>query len=316
MLLRQIDDVMARLSVTSQTQSLQTAGTVIGPELRSGPASGAVIGDEADVTDALVGVQTLVGKARPVAIPAPRPVPVRRWWPAVVGLGLLGVIAFAAGRGLWFARDPVTNTPGPVPPVQQIGHVVPLFNGVNTGGWRIEFGNWVPIPGEAVLQGTDGVVSRRLPRRRDLGLDEEAGDGPPLWYCLELPMQPGESAGGDGTEAAGELHFGLTRESVPDSNRYVLRRSGATLVLGSRRGDKAPFERDERIPPRPLAMSDDAAVELQRLPVGWFVTINGEHYAALPLESSPLPEFRLLAEGTARFSDLYLHAVQQAETAR
>jgi hypothetical protein len=187
----------------------------------------------------------------------------------------------------------------------RVGNVVPLFNGVNTGGWQIDHGNWLAIPDEAVLEGTDGGIARLLPRRRDLGIEADDADQPPRWYRLEALLR------GDletDPPAASELHFGVCQGSNTGTACYVLRRTAEFLTLGQYAGEGEPFVPDSEVPPVPLNPDQDAAVELERLPAGWFIEVNGQPMGSLPLEARPRPELRLSADGTARFADLFIQA--------
>jgi serine/threonine protein kinase len=306
-LLREVDAVIDQLPSLDRTISTHAAGagTVIGPDLRTNRPATTAEESRAAVTSTLHTAATLIGpdlRARPA--PASR----ARWggW-----IGALVLLAALVGGGVWWL-----NHERPLPKFadrgarQRIGHVVPLFNGINTGGWEIGNGNWVSLAGDAVLQGTNGVIGRPLPRRRVLGLADDLGDHPPLWYRLEVLLAaPGETE----PQPTSELHFGLSEALAGEPCRYVLRREGMELVVGSRIGERGEFVRDRRIAARAIGVDEDAAVEAERLPTGWFIDVNGEPFATMPLESRPRPEFALLAEGTARFADLFLQAEEPSE---
>jgi hypothetical protein len=56
-----------------------------------------------------------------------------------------------------------------------------------------------------------------------------------------------------------------------------------------------------------IAADEQHAVMLERLPSGWFVSVDSTEIGAVPLRANERPLFRLGAgPGTARFSDIEL----------
>lgn len=282
-LLREIDDVLAQRSAPVAIR-LETAAAA---PRKSTAADGAV-------TDLFPTAPTEIGgdsNGRPArSAKAGR---VAFWG---LGIGLLAVLLVSGWRAVDQERAAAPDTPAAA--WEQSGDATYLFNGRDTTGWRIEYGNWVGIPETSQLSGTDGVISRLVPPRSVRGTSPRR---PLEWYRLDLVLDPLDAADAD---AAQEVHFGLQAGAEEIAPRMVVRRTAAGLSLGSRLADRQSFVASSDSPPRAFAAAEPLAVSLRRIPEGWQVLVNAERFASVELRPVERPEFRLLAEGTVRFSEI------------
>jgi serine/threonine protein kinase len=244
----------------------------------------------------VIGLQTETRELRPAAastVSSRRAVTARRNW---LGLGVLISLGVAAAA-FWPGPDrPAAQAPQRVEMVE-IGPSRYLFNGTSMQDWTTITGQWsVPI-GESVISGQDGLLSRTL---------FKAVNGQPVaprWYRLVLLIQPQEAA-------SAELHFGLAPVAGRNGPRYVLRLGRRGALLGERNSDSAEFV---ALTETPLPITDVAAITLERLPTGWFITVNERPLRPLPLRGDELPEFRLATDGgTAWFSDIEIVELEAA----
>jgi serine/threonine protein kinase len=215
----------------------------------------------------------------------------RQWWTA----GIVAFFVVAAAIGAWRQRSRPQAPPAAPQRVAMVeaGWRQLLFDGESMRDWRTVSGRWgVPV-GEPVIEGQDGAIARTLFKR-------EAGEVLPLRYyrlVAFVELRDAQSA---------ELHFGFAPVEGRNGLRYVVRIFGTQVELGERGGDDAPFHGIE--PAHPL--SGEAGAQhvflAERLPTGWFVTVDDVSLKALPLHHEfELPEFRLAAQGSAAwFSDI------------
>lgn len=211
-----------------------------------------------------------------------------------VGIGIGTLLLAAAGVGVWtrWNRDPDPQRVDMV----ETGPARYLFNGTSMLGWNILSGEWTVPPGESVIVGREGRSSRTL--FKDVGGEFAAPD----WYRLVLLVQPQDGA-------AAEVHFGLAAVEGRNGPRYVLQFTSQAASVDQRDNDAAePSE-----PLQIVRVGGLAAVTLERLPTGWFITVNDQPLEPLPLRERELPEFRLAATGgAARFSDIELSELAPA----
>ncbi|MEW4527805.1 serine/threonine-protein kinase [Maioricimonas sp. JC845] len=198
-----------------------------------------------------------------------------------------------------------TNTEPPPTAIAMtdVGTSVLLFNGVNTHNWLPVSGNWVAIPQQAVLAGTDGLIGHTL-------FKSESGRAIPLEYYRLVIFTERRS-----DDVAAEVHFGM--EAVPGRNaaRYVVRHDKTGITVGYREQDRGEFMPLGQTVPWPND-TPLVALVLERQPGGWFVSANERPVGAVRLrEPSELPEFRLSSEnGTTWFSEITVTELAEATT--
>ena len=204
----------------------------------------------------------------------------------VVLAGVLGLVAYAY-------RPAIAPQPRRNQDIRTVGSAQLLFNGVDMGGWTILHGSWIWSQQKTALQGTNGVIRRLIPV-------SSTSDGvqPMSWYRLEF-LLGGIDSGASIETTAQELHFGIDRNEQP---AHILRRDnqGIHFLDGNgtaRLHEGQPVQRD--VPPDQLV-----AVALERLPGGWFLSINDEKFASALRHEGERPEIRLKAvDGPVFFSD-------------
>lgn len=167
-----------------------------------------------------------------------------------------------------------------------------------------------------MIAGTGGVIERRLTKRGDQGKPV-----PMEFYRFDLSVQPYEAS-------AVEVHFDLMHVPGFDGPRSVVRIEPDGVVLGLRTSDKGPFVPHGSPFPLPREYDFRHAIQVERQPSAWFVTIDGQQLPGLPnlTPATPgidinenvkgslpgaLPEFRLKVEdGPAWFSDIFIEELQ------
>jgi serine/threonine protein kinase len=282
-------------------ETLQNVHTVVIPVTGSSGAVSRLEGETAnEQTDHLRAAKTEVDLEASSHAQAPAPPSSANWRRrgvlSAMAAGLLLAIGWGAMRGT--SRPPLPQRPVST---EQTGPAVHLFNGRNTLGWEVRNGDWVGVPEEAVLTASQGVIGHGLfvhgTGSRPRGLAN---------YHLEALMHPLEGDAATRTESLQEVHFGLVAVEGRNGPRYVVQRSAEGIRVGERNSDSGNFQPEDRIPSRPLAAEQAAALTIDCVPNGWFLQLNGEPLAALPRrQQSELPEIRLkVDQGPARFSDL------------
>jgi eukaryotic-like serine/threonine-protein kinase len=275
-LLRAIDDVAAT-TATAVGMPVRFDGTVDSPT---------VVG--ADVQTRVAVPRVAVGDLQAT----PRPAHRRRW--LIAGVGLLVAAAIAA-----FLLVPGRLSPAPSRiPMEQAGNSVSLFDGTSIFPWTTFDGEWTVPSGDAVIQGNDGELGRLLPR-----LSDDA-DGVSQFFQLQVFIEPQ-------TAESANVQFGFEPVAVSDGTpadegaRYVVELTAQQVTVGECDGSSAS--------PRPLllprtmsiAPDEQHVVILERLPTGWFISVDETKIGAVPLRAHELPQFRLgVGPGTARFSDI------------
>lgn len=285
-LLGEIDAVIA--AVGSQLPAPGALGRYIPPPQSSRSTATSTL----QAAPTLIGTQLTTSGSQPGVNYRRR----RRW------IAAMAIAIAALGGGLWWTqREGASLTPPVRSERRLVGDAVPLFDGETLAGWQPLFGHWGIAPDEPILSGTDGLIARPLPPQRRLGLTAASRpDDPPLFYRLDLMVR------GVSDHRTAEIEFGLSQSPGGEVICYVLRRDGTGVQVGRRRGDRGEFEQEAVVSERSLAATADIAIEIERLPSGWFISVNGVEFAALPLEVRPLPQFRLRATGVAQFAELYL----------
>lgn len=232
-----------------------------------------------------------------------------RWWQrqgVLYGLLTAGLLIALIGWGLLFER--FNQAPIARVPMESTGWSTPLFYGTSTAGWQNLSGNWVVArdeEGANVLAGTGGVIARPLVLRED-----EAGRKiAPPFYKLDISAQPHAAT-------AFEVHVGI--QSVEDRNgeRSVIRIEEAGVSTGKRASDTGPFQAADDLQPLPREWPSRHQIRIERLPTGWFVTVDGHALAPVPFRADgELPEIRLAVErGPAWFSDVLLEELTPASS--
>ncbi|WP_197444064.1 serine/threonine-protein kinase [Maioricimonas rarisocia] len=214
------------------------------------------------------------------------------------------LIALTAATLIYLRPWQATTEPVPVATTMtDLGASALLFNGVNTNNWLPVGGNWIAIPQQAVLEGTDGLIGRTL-------FKAEGGRAAPLEYYRLVVFTERRSE-----DVAAEVHFGM--EAVPGRNglRYVVRHDKDGITIGYRERDRGEFMALGATVP----WSNDSglvAFVLERQPGGWFVSANERPVGAVRLrEPEELPEFRLSSEnGTTWFSEITVTELAEATT--
>jgi len=216
----------------------------------------------------------------------------RRWIIALAGS--LAAAAIAA-----FALTPALRTQAPVRvQMEEAGPSLYLFNGTSMFGWTTVDGEWTVPPGDAVIEGSNGELQHALPPLPD------NPTSPVQLFRLIVVVEPqtAESVnvqfGFDGAPAGAD-------SSSVDGTRYVVQLTSKQVLLGE--CDGASASPRPLLPPREMSIAADEqhAVILERLPTGWFVSVDETPIGALPLRPRELPHFRLGAgPGAARFSDI------------
>ena len=242
--------------------------------------SATVVGDDVPTRIALPRQQT-----DPRSTPPAR----RRRWLLVAG-ALLAIVSvpialFLAGR---------TSPPPIRVPMVETGSSTFLFNGSSIFGWTTIGGEWRVPTGDAVIAGADGQLARNLP--------QEAANASE-WFRLVVVVELH-------TARSAAVHFGLDAEHAATGAfdaripHYVVQLTEDSVTLGEQIGgdDVQPLA-----PPSSMTIGTDQqhALVIERLPTGWFVTVDAMQIGAVPLRSQELPQIRLSASGdTAWFSDI------------
>jgi serine/threonine protein kinase len=235
----------------------------------------------------VIGLHAETREVRPVgtSMRGARRAITSRWKWFVSGVLLVGVLGITLR--FWPDHPPVV-----VPQRVEMAEIGPgryLFNGTTILDWTTVSGQWAVPPGESVIAGRDGLLSRTLFKEVD------GRPVAPAYYRLVLLVHP-QDAG------AAEVHFGLTAVSGRNGPRYVVRLTSDDVALGERSSDAAVLSNSTTYP---IAVADAAVVTLERQPTGWFISVNDQSLQPVPLRIEELPEFRLAAEGgTAWFSDV------------
>ncbi|MFG0334139.1 MAG: serine/threonine-protein kinase [Maioricimonas sp. JB049] len=222
-----------------------------------------------------------------------------------------GLVAWAAATLIALAAAtlislrPWKGTPQPAPvatTMTDIGASALLFNGVNTRNWLPVRGNWIAVPQQAALAGTDGLIGHTL-------FKSENGRATPLEYYRLVVFTERRS-----DNVAAEVHFGM--QPVPGRNgpRYVVRHDESGITIGYREHDRGEFMALGPTVPWSNGSSLVALV-LERQPGGWFISANERPVGAVRLrEPEELPEFRLSSEnGTTWFSEITVTELAQAK---
>lgn len=182
-------------------------------------------------------------------------------------------------------------------PVTEGGSSEYLFNGVSMSGWTPVNGQWTVPPGDAVIEGTNGELGHELPRF--------AGDRPADCFRLVVVVELTDAESAN-VQFGYDLADALTEPKDPDGPRYVVQLTPEQVVLGERDGGSQSLQ--PLLPPRPMKIAPGAqhTVILERLPTGWFVSVDDTQIGAAPLRDHEAPLFRLAATGgaAARFSDI------------
>ncbi|MFO0943740.1 MAG: serine/threonine-protein kinase [Pirellulales bacterium] len=208
----------------------------------------------------------------------------------LLGLSVVAAIVCAGflSRDFFLRRD-VTSVP-----MVEVGSEQPLFNGTSLSGWNRRSGNWIAEPNEFVIEGTNGVLGRPI------NIDSSDGSKKHEFFRFTVVVHRQDAA-------QVELHFGISAKAQREP-RNVIRISAEGIELGTADSDQEAAFIPNKTMKTVIDFDSPFAVQLERQPGGWFISINEYPLTAIPLATgAEISEIRFAARrGKSWFSDVSL----------
>src|SRR5262249_19816260 len=140
----------------------------------------------------------------------------------------------------------------------------------------------------AVIAGTNGLLARSVP------ISLIASDRPAQYYRLLAAVQLQEAA-------TAAIHFGAPFEQKPGGGAkpgpmYAVRLTPDAVTPGWQ-PEKREFQPLQPPQAMSIGVKEQHAVMIERLPSGWFVSVDDVEIGAVPLHEVEFPQIELSAAG-------------------